>query len=181
MNRVPALLVLLPLTRKEISPVAPDKSVAYTTLQRQPMWPLVSRLELAALPTAVSCARRHARAVTLEWGLAALADDVELVASELLTNAVRASASMATRSVATPAVRMFLASDLRLVLIRVWDGNSQLPTRRDAQPDDDSGRGLMLVECLASEWGVYEKAHGKVVWALLEPLYEPMQHSLSVR
>jgi hypothetical protein len=76
---------------------------------------------------------------------------------------------------------LFLASDLRLVLIRVWDGNSQLPTRRDAQPDDDSGRGLMLAECLASEWGVYEKAHGKVVWALLEALYEPMQHSLSVR
>jgi anti-sigma regulatory factor (Ser/Thr protein kinase) len=159
--------------------MAPDKSVAYTTLQRQPMWPLASRLELAALPTAVSCARRHARAITLEWGLAALADDVELVVSELLTNAVRASASMGTRGLATPVVRICLASDLLLVLIRVWDGNSEPPARRDAKPDDDSGRGLMLVECLASEWGAYWKADGKVVWALLEALYQPMQLPLA--
>jgi anti-sigma regulatory factor (Ser/Thr protein kinase) len=171
--------VLRPLTRKELIPVAPDTSVAYTTSQRQPMWPLTSHLELAAWPTAVACARRHARAITLEWGLAALADDVELVASELFTNAIRASAGLFTRSVATPVVRIFLGSDLRLLLIRVWDGNSQLPARRDAEPDDDSGRGLMLVEYLASEWGAYEKAHGKVVWALLEASHQPMRHSLA--
>jgi anti-sigma regulatory factor (Ser/Thr protein kinase) len=165
------------LARKDLSPVAPDKSVAYTTVQQQPMWPLVSHLELAALPTAVPCARRHARAITLEWGLAALADDVELAVSELVTNAQRASACLATRSTATPVVRVFLASDLRMVLIRVWDGNSRLPVRRNATPDDDSGRGLMLVECLASEWGAYWKAGGKVVWALLEALHQPVQHS----
>ena len=57
-----------------------------------PGWPLRSGLELAAFPTAVPCARLHARHITLEWGLRALAEPTELLVSELATNAIRASA-----------------------------------------------------------------------------------------
>ena len=52
-----------------------------------PPWPLTSQLELGALPTAVPCARLHARQVILEWGLTGLAHTAELVVSELVTNA----------------------------------------------------------------------------------------------
>src|SRR5579864_226362 len=59
--------------------------------------PLRSYLELGALPTTVPCARLHARHVLHEWGLNGLAPDSELLVSELVTNAVKATAG---RSVA---------------------------------------------------------------------------------
>jgi hypothetical protein len=49
-------------------------------------WPLQSYLELAALPSAVPCARLHTRQVLWEWGLGAAAETVELLVSELVTN-----------------------------------------------------------------------------------------------
>src|SRR5580698_9874409 len=58
---------------------------------------LQTHLELAALPSAVPCARGHVRAVALEWGLQELADTAELLASELVTNAIRASAMFTDR------------------------------------------------------------------------------------
>jgi hypothetical protein len=50
-------------------------------------WPLQTRLELAAQPTAPGVVRGHVRAVAHEWGLADLADTAELLASEIATNA----------------------------------------------------------------------------------------------
>ena len=58
-------------------------------------WPLRSYLELAAMPTAVPCARLHAKNILCEWGMPAFAGTVELLVSEITTNAVRASASLA--------------------------------------------------------------------------------------
>ena len=130
-------------------------------------WPLMSHLELAALPTAVPCLRLHARAVALEWGLPSLAEDVELIVSELVTNATRA-AGLSHDGGLTAVVRLWLVSDLHCALIRVWDPDTQMPARRDAGPDEESGRGLMLVEHLCSQWGAYRKAGGKVVWVVIE-------------
>jgi anti-sigma regulatory factor (Ser/Thr protein kinase) len=135
-------------------------------LGREPMtmlaWPLRSHLELGAFPTAVPCARLHARLVALEWGLPALAETTELLVSELATNAVRASAGLVS-----PVVRLCLASDRRRIVIRVWDGGDQMPVRKNAEPDSECGRGLLLVESLSTEWGSYRKAAGKVVWAMI--------------
>jgi anti-sigma regulatory factor (Ser/Thr protein kinase) len=128
---------------------------------------LISHLELAALPTAVGSARKHARAVALEFGLPALADTIELIVSEIVTNAVRVTSHLRASSLTTPVVRLWLASGPQGMLIRVWDASSQMPARRDASPDDDSGRGLMLVEHLASDWGAYGEESGKVVWVIV--------------
>jgi len=54
-------------------------------------WELHSALSIGALATATPCARLHARNVVCEWGLHDIADAVELVVSELVTNAVKAS------------------------------------------------------------------------------------------
>ena len=54
-------------------------------------WPLSVHLPLGALPTAAPCARRYAHVIMDEWGLAALADQAELIVSELLTNSVQAT------------------------------------------------------------------------------------------
>jgi anti-sigma regulatory factor (Ser/Thr protein kinase) len=127
-----------------------------------PDWPLRSRLELGAFPTAVPCARLHARHIALEWGLRALAEPTELLVSELATNAIRASAGLLS-----PVIRLCLASDRHGIVVRVWDGNDQMPARRDTGPDSECGRGLLLVESLSTDWGSYRKANGKVVWAMI--------------
>ena len=135
-------------------------------LSREPMtnprWPLRSDLELGALPTAAGCARLHARQIVLEWGLRGLADTAELLVSELVTNAIRASSGLAS-----PVVRLSLVSDRNCLVIRVWDGAEQMPVRRNAGPDSEYGRGLLLVESLSADWGSYRKANGKVVWVMI--------------
>ena len=128
-------------------------------------WPYRSFLELGALAGAVPCARLHARLVLLEWGLAALSENLELVVSELVTNGVRA-----TRAMERDAVRMWLVSDLGRVVVFVWDASPR-PPEPAADPGADalSGRGLLLVEALSQRWGHFGyDGGGKVVWALLE-------------
>ena len=136
-------------------------------------WTLRTFLELGALPTAVPCARLHTRQVLWEWQLSELADTAELIVSELVTNAVHASAGLtgSRRSgrwvPGVPAVRLWLFSDRRCVLIQVWDGNDKLPAPQHAEPDAETGRGLLLVESLSAEWGSYppERSSGKVIWS----------------
>ena len=76
-------------------------------------WPLRDFLELGALASAVPCARRHARQVLWEWGLASLGESAGLIVTELITNAVKASAALAQ----VFPVRLWLASDLTRVLM----------------------------------------------------------------
>src|SRR5689334_21712248 len=71
-------------------------------------YPHQSHLVLGALPGAVPCARLHARLVLAEWGLKALADPGELAVSELVTNAVRASAGLPGTQHVLPTVQMWL-------------------------------------------------------------------------
>jgi anti-sigma regulatory factor (Ser/Thr protein kinase) len=126
-------------------------------------------IELGAFPSAVPCARGHVRTVVREWGLGASADTAELLASELTTNAIQASQRLGARAdlAIVPVVRFWLLSDLVSLVIRVWDGNDQMPVRRDADLGQEGGRGLMLVESLAAERGASREANGKVVWALI--------------
>jgi anti-sigma regulatory factor (Ser/Thr protein kinase) len=148
--------------------VAPDESVAYRPAQQSAAeWHLVSYLEYGALQTAVGSARKHAWAITLEFGLPELADTIQLIVSELVTNAVRATSHLRTRSLTTPVIRLWLASGPHRMLIQVWDASSQMPARQDASPDDESGRGLMLVDYLASDWGAYREENGKMVWVIV--------------
>jgi anti-sigma regulatory factor (Ser/Thr protein kinase) len=125
---------------------------------------LASSQGLGALPSAVPCARLHARQLIWEWGVAGLSEDVELAVSELVTNAVRAS-----RSLPQPRpVRLWLLADTTRLLILVWDASEQAPVRVDADADIEGGRGLLLVEALSSQWGWYgtTETGGKIVWAL---------------
>jgi anti-sigma regulatory factor (Ser/Thr protein kinase) len=124
---------------------------------------------LEALPTAPACARGHVRAVACLWGLADLAATAELVTSELVTNATQASDRLRVRAdlPIVPVVRLWLASDRISLVIRVWDADDEMPVRRDARPDDMGGRGLMIIDSLAKDWGSYREASGKVVWAVV--------------
>lgn len=103
-----------------------------------------------------------------------MVDATELVVSELVTNAVKASQGLTGGRYedvwrpGKPPVRLWLQTDRKHVLISVWDGNNQMPRRREAGPHDEEGRGLFLVEQFSEEWGAYTPrgASGKVTWAL---------------
>ena len=124
-------------------------------------WPLCSYLELGALPTAVPCARLHARHLLREWGLNGLAADAELLVSELVTNAIKATAGQRQA-----AVRLQLSSDSTRVRVAVWDADPHPPVPTDDIPDleEEGGRGLFLVAQMAERWGTRYTREGKTVW-----------------
>lgn len=87
-----------------------------------------------------------------------LCDDVELVVSELVTNAVRAG---------SPTVTVQVSVQNAEVVLRVSDEAGGWPEQRQAGIHDTTGRGLPLVSALSSSWGVRIAGPGKVVWAAL--------------
>ena len=56
----------------------------------------------------------------------------------------------------------------RMVRLRVEDNSAVRPVVRTAAPDAATGRGLFIVEQLASQWGVDLQRDGKSVWVELE-------------
>jgi anti-sigma regulatory factor (Ser/Thr protein kinase) len=153
-----------PWTSTAPTPVSPDRDKGASPL---PQWSAWDFMELGALPSAVPCARLHARHLLREWNLTQLAESAELVVSELLTNAVKVSLELDP-----PApVRLWLLPDGIGILILVWDASPRQPAPRAMTSDDaDGGRGLLLVEALSAQWGWYPAAGlpGKVTWALIK-------------
>lgn len=132
-------------------------------------------LATEALPTATPCARLHVRHVLSDWGLTDTADTVELVVSELVTNAIQASMTHDRRPPRADdrnlsCVHVRLASNRLETLVEVWDGNPGLPWLKHSTADDEGGRGLMLVAALSKQWGWGRslRGPGKVAWALIE-------------
>jgi len=136
-------------------------------------WPLSTSLPLGALPGATPCARLHARAVLTEWNLGDLTEAAELIVSELVTNAVRASTgedgSPRYDRASMPVVVLRMASDRIRLLIEVWDAIPGAPATGHPGPEDEGGRGLMLVEAMCDRWHwqTVPGWPGKVVWAEL--------------
>ena len=130
-------------------------------------WPLSSHLELGALPGAVACARLHARQVLWEWGLSAFSENAELLVSELMTNATKASLSAEQ---ILPVV-LWLSSDRSRLLIEVQDTSRYPPAPTGGVGEtEESGRGLQIVEAISTKWGwdSQDASRGKTVWALME-------------
>lgn len=132
-----------------------------------------SELVLGAWPGAVPCARLHAKAVLHEWRLADLVETVELVVSELVTNAVRASEELAAILPTLPTVQLWLSADHERVLIQVWDGSNRMPQKQEPDPAALGGRGLLLVEAISESCGTYrlEGGDGKIIWARVGPAH----------
>jgi anti-sigma regulatory factor (Ser/Thr protein kinase) len=175
---VPAGVPREPVSLQQAMPTVPvhTKKKDWKRRVQRVTWPLQSYLELGALPGAVPSARLHVRLVLHEWRLAESVETVELIVSELITNAVQASQKLTGSRYrgrwrpGMPPVRLWLESDREQVLVQVWDGNDQLPELQEPEPDADHGRGLLIVENLSAKFGVYrpERSSGKVVWALCE-------------
>ncbi|MFD9463779.1 SpoIIE family protein phosphatase [Streptomyces sp. NPDC060027] len=99
-------------------------------------------------------ARRLARRALSRWGMEDMTDSVELLVSEVVTNAVRyASRPVTLRLLRTDVLRCEVGDDV-----------PQLPRLRQARATDEGGRGLFLVNRLARRWGATRLSTGKVVW-----------------
>ncbi|MEU5236179.1 SpoIIE family protein phosphatase [Streptomyces lydicus] len=109
-------------------------------------------------PEGLSAARHMIRAAVRAWGAAERSEEIELVADELITNAL-----LHTDGEAVVNIRMPHSVERRLRL-EVEDQSSSLPRRREPGEAGVSGRGLLLVDRLADVWGVEPRGGGKCVW-----------------
>lgn len=140
-------------------------------------WPLTTDLgPVGALTTAPSLARGFVAMELQVWGLPDLADVAELLVSELTTNVVRAASADGLPRYDgdgnLPVLWVRLRSDRARLMIEVWDSIPTAlgtPAVRHPGPDEESGRGLELIDALAEDWG-WEPVpdwHGKRVWAVV--------------
>ncbi|MGW1379574.1 ATP-binding protein [Streptomyces sp. NPDC002446] len=126
-----------------------------------------SSLTLPSAPASVGLARRHTLDVLAEWGLPAdteTADSVRLIVSELATNAVQHTFGQ------SPTFTIELRLDRDEVLrVGVTDSHPRRPRRLPAAVQQDNGRGMVIIRCLAAEAGgrlsvVPTASGGKTVW-----------------
>ena len=121
--------------------------------------PFAGAISLTLPPEAGSCAlaRRAVRAFCRTHRLNHLADDAELLTSELVGNAVtHAHANVGVTAQCTDAS----------VMVRVTDNDGPVVIPRPSRPGDlaESGRGLYVVAELAGDWGTSHQGEGKSVW-----------------
>jgi anti-sigma regulatory factor (Ser/Thr protein kinase) len=123
------------------------------------------RLHAAFAPAdlaAIAPLRAALRGALADWDVPALADTAELLATELVANALQHTSAGAV-------LDAVLGADLRL-RVEVRDGDGRLPRPRRATETETDGRGLVLVEALADAWGVRLRAEGKTTWFELAAL-----------
>ena len=119
----------------------------------------------------VGAARRYTLAAIGDLD-SQLADAVAVMVSELAANAVRHSGTHFTLTIDRTEV---------LVRVGVTDHGAGSPVVRTPEPIEPSGRGLQIVEALASDWGVVPNSDppGKTVWFTVN--VEPAQRGVSAR
>ena len=119
------------------------------------------RMTLPAVGESVRLARYATRAVLTAWRLTHVEEAAALLVSELVTNVVRHARGTDVITVDLQAGRTWLR-------IEIQDTDRHWPQPRVPDGFDESGFGFILVEALASNWGVRETAAGKAVWAELD-------------
>lgn len=141
--------------------VAPDRLVAEVLLSAaltESAATTVAHTTLTGDPQAARDARRFVRDVVGDAAADLLAS-VELLVSELVTNAV-------VHALGEPEIGVQLSE--RAIRVEVADDTPALPHRRTPDALRPGGRGLLLLDRVASRWGVDPRPGGKVVWFELD-------------
>ena len=128
-----------------------------------------SELVLKPGPESVKAARDFTAATLRGWQLDAVVQEAVIIASELVTNAIKHGTSITVRP-STDIARVELAwqrHSSRVICV-VTDGCSKPPVLGAADMASESGRGLQVVHALAAGWGwMMLGAREKAVWAAL--------------
>jgi anti-sigma regulatory factor (Ser/Thr protein kinase) len=134
----------------------PDDDVAILVAEVRPADAVGLMVSVPMLPIAVADVRRRARAVLEDAHLDDdVVDDVLLVVSELVTNAIRYGRAP---------VQFAMRLTDRYVVVEVADAEAGRPRLREFDPAGATGRGLHMVESLGARWGVRPTGLGKSVW-----------------
>lgn len=132
-------------------------------------------ITLAALLTAVGCARLFVKYTLLNWQIGREhIETAELLVSELVANAVKSTgiiephpAYTTLNHLALVHVRLLLFD--RSVVLEVWDVDPSPPVMQDQTLDAEGGRGLFLVASMSRRWSYYHPTtDGKVVWCEID-------------
>ncbi len=113
-------------------------------------------LTLPAVPRGVPLSRQLVREICYLLDLGEVADVAELLASEVVTNAVRHAH--------TDCLRVVVQVSGTELKVTVADNDSRPPVLRRPAANSLGGRGLHLLDSLAEDWGVTEWPEGKAVW-----------------
>ena len=117
-------------------------------------------------PRSVRAGRDFTVATMQRCGAADRGDDIAMVVSELLTNALRHALPDVAHA-SRRAVRLALLQPGGAVICAVADPSPKIPAPRQLGDLCEGGRGLQVVSALADVWGCTPPSHaGKVVWAL---------------
>jgi anti-sigma regulatory factor (Ser/Thr protein kinase) len=131
--------------------------------------PYVTGCPLSPSPDAAGRARSFTRHTLSSWGLGELADDAEVVVTELLANAIRhAWPAGEQASPEAAALALWLLRDTDGLMCVVTDPSDTVPALRQPGPAGEDGRGLHIVHALSDHWGWSALSQqGKAVWAIL--------------
>jgi anti-sigma regulatory factor (Ser/Thr protein kinase) len=119
----------------------------------------ICRLRLTAGPAAAGQARSQVRGAICAWDVPVDPDVAVLLASELVTNAIRHEAGQT--------ITLAITCSCGRLRVDVHDSSYSWPVVLEAPADAEAGRGLMLVATLADEWGFYRTPAGKAVYFTL--------------
>ncbi|MEU3250427.1 ATP-binding protein [Streptomyces sp. NPDC006997] len=120
------------------------------------------RFELAAHPGSPAQARRLTRARLTGWSVCEdTCDTAALVVSELVTNAIVHTAST------TVVCELRDCDDLVRIAVRDEGCAPGEPHPSPSRPEEEHGRGLLLVDAVCRAWGALEHGPGLLVWAEL--------------
>ena len=116
---------------------------------------------------AAGVARHFTRSTLQSWGMAALADDVETIVSEMLSNAIRHGLPCPEQLPSAPRlVGLGLLRRGATVLCAVSDPSTDVPVVLERTRSAASGRGLHIIDALSESWGWTPPGRrGKTVWA----------------
>ena len=119
----------------------------------------IRRVPLAAGPAAAAEARGQVRAAICAWDVPVDPSVAVLLASELVTNAIRYETG--------ETVTLAIDCSQGQLRVDVHDSTRDIPVVMETPGDAETGRGLMLVATLSDEWGFYRTPAGKAVYFTL--------------
>jgi hypothetical protein len=125
------------------------------------------RISLTAGPAAAAEARSQVRAAIHAWDVPVDPTTAVVLTSELVTNAIRHEPG--------ETVMLVISCACDQLRVDVHDTSWSMPVLVDAPVDAETGRGLMLVASMSTDWGFYRTRAGKAVYFMLAFQADPVE------